>query len=72
MNSFILIDGVALWVILGFVAFFAIDYIIVACAYLKSIRENAQQKEIIKQLRKDNNELLGAYLDAACEVDENV
>lgn len=61
MNNFIYIDGIAFWVVLGYLILQFIGFVIIGNSYLKSLRDNDLKDKQLKKLRTGYNLLIGEY-----------
>ncbi len=70
MNNFILIDGIAFWILLLFFIFMFMVFLLVGNGYIKSRQEIYLKDRQLKKLRSDYNILIGEYHRATFKVPE--
>ncbi len=68
MNNFILIDGIAFWIVLLFLIFMFIVFLLVGNGYINSRHEIDKKDKQLKELRSKYNRLIGEYHRATFKV----
>ena len=55
MDSFIIIDGLALWVMLVLFSIIVLSVIYLGCSYINEVREHNETKQELNAVNEDNN-----------------
>ena len=66
MNSYILIDGVMLYIVMGIFVCLVLAIILFGCSYVNEARERDKMETKYKKLRHGYNKLIGMYQRETC------